>query len=162
LQRLVRCWKYLRQSARCICKICCVALLLIDPHLQTLYRSECLRLETEKTLMELCEGSCVVYAPVGSGVRPTSAAQVRTMDVCDCDLPQKQTAISLPLRRTALRRRLIAPKKMMVHSSALCSAVTATGTFGTQTGNFLARPRVSQSTKWHIQNFAVVSHSVTN
>jgi len=61
--------------------------------------------------MELCEGNCVVYAPVGSGVRPTTAAQVRAIDVCDCDLPQKKTAISLPLRRTALRRRLIAPKR---------------------------------------------------
>jgi len=50
----------------------------------------------------------------------------------------------------------------MVHSSALCSAVTAHGTFRTQSGNFLTRPRVSQSTKWHIQSFAVVSHSVTN
>ena len=112
--------------------------------------------------MELCEGSSVVYAPVGRGVRPTSAAQFGAMDGCDCDLPLKQTAISLPLRRTALSRRLIAPKKMMVHSSALCSAVTATGIFGTQSGNFLTRPRVSQSTKWHIQSFAVVSHSVTN
>jgi len=70
----------------------------------------CLRKETEKTLMELCEGSCVVYAPVGCGVRRTSAAQVRAMDECDCDLPQKQTAISLPLRRSALGTRLIAPK----------------------------------------------------
>jgi len=61
--------------------------------------------------MELCEGNCVVYAPVGRGVRPTSAAQSWAIDGCDCDLPQRQTAISFPLRRTALRRGLIAPKK---------------------------------------------------
>ena len=41
LQRLFRCWKHLQQSARCICISCCVALILIGPHLQTLYRSEC-------------------------------------------------------------------------------------------------------------------------
>jgi len=51
---------------------------------------------------------------------------------------------------------------MTVHSSALCSAVTAHGTFRTQSGNFLTRPSVSQTTKWHNQSFAAVSHSVTN
>ena len=52
--------------------------------------------------------------------------------------------------------------KMTVHSSALCSAVTAHGTFRTQSGNFVTRPRVSHTTKWHIQCFAVVWYSVTN
>ena len=50
----------------------------------------------------------------------------------------------------------------MVQSSTLCNAVTADGTFRTQSGNFLTRPRVSQTTKSHIQSFAVASHSVTN
>ena len=51
---------------------------------------------------------------------------------------------------------------MTVHSSALCSAVTAHGIFTTHSGKFLSRPRVSQTTKWHNQSFAAVSHSVTN
>jgi len=39
---------------------------------------------------------------------------------------------------------------MLLHSSVLCSPVTAHGTFWTQSGNFLTRPRVSQTTKRHI------------
>jgi len=35
--------------------------------------------------MEQCEGICVVYALVESGVRPTSTAQVRAMDGRDCE-----------------------------------------------------------------------------
>jgi len=88
-----------------------VALLLIGPHLQTLYRSECLRLETGKTVIEQSEWNCVVYSTVERGVRPTLTAQGRAMDGCDCDLPQKMAAISWPLRRSAIRRRIIAPKK---------------------------------------------------
>ena len=70
----------------------------------------CLRHETGKTRKERCEGSFVIDAPVERCVRATLSAQVRAMDGCDCDLPQKQTAISRSLRRTALRRHFIAPK----------------------------------------------------
>jgi len=50
----------------------------------------------------------------------------------------------------------------MFHNSALCSAVTSQGTFGTQSGNFLSGHRVSQTNEWHIQYTAGASYSVTN
>jgi len=50
----------------------------------------------------------------------------------------------------------------MVHSSALFSAVTGDGTFGTQSGNFLTRPRVSQNTKWLMNCIANSSHCAMN
>jgi len=36
---------------------------------------------------------------------------------------------------------------VQVHISALCTAVTPSGTFGTQSGNFMTRPRVTQTKK---------------
>jgi len=49
-QRLFRCWRHLPQSGRCICISCCVALLLIAPHLQTLQLSECAYSRKEEKL----------------------------------------------------------------------------------------------------------------
>jgi len=49
---------------------------------------------------------------------------------------------------------------MLVHISALCSPVTAHGTFGTQSGHFLTSPHVSQKVAHSL--FAGASHFVTN
>jgi len=50
----------------------------------------------------------------------------------------------------------------MVHRSVLSSAVTAHGTFGTQSGNFLTSSRVSQNTWMALSLSAGASHSVVN
>ena len=50
---------------------------------------------------------------------------------------------------------------MLIHSSALCSAVTALSTFGTQSGNFMTRPRFSQTKNWRFQCI-LVQHITMN
>jgi len=162
LQRLFRCWKHLRQSARCICISCCVALLLIGLHLQTLYRSECLRLETGQTLMTQCEGSCVVYSTVERGVRPTLAAQGRAMEVCDCDLPRNRPPFLGHCGELLHAEFSLLLIEMMLHSSTLCSALKAEDTFGTQSESFRTRSRFSKIKKWHIQCTADASHFTIN
>jgi len=134
----------------------------MGPHLQTLYRSECLRLETGKTLMAQCEGSCVGEATVEIGVRPTSAAQGRTMDVCDCDLPRNSPPFLGHYGELLHAEVSLLPIEMMPHTSTLCSAVKAEETFGTQSESFRTRSRFSKIKNWHIQCTADVSHFTTN
>jgi len=50
---------------------------------------------------------------------------------------------------------------MLIHCSALCSAVTAMSTLGIQSGKFITRPRFSQTTKWRFKCM-LVQHSTIN
>ena len=102
----------------------------------------CLRQETVKTGMQQCEGSFVADAPAECAVRPTSSAQVGPSAVVRCDLPRCKPQFLGHYSELHHANVSLLIKKMLVHSH---------GTFRTQSGKFMTRPRVTQITKWCFQ-----------